>query len=161
MKQITLKGPDDVLGLIEQLAHHMNGVEIVNVFDDAMTETETDECFRMAITELKEEHVLRKPRDYAWIMTSIEQHVISELKAFESPQSFIDYLRHLGISGLPHRSTLSRAYNTITGKFPEWTYSKKPSYYEERRRIAVVVRFQSAFLKYKRAICNNKCTKLG
>ena len=161
MKQITLKGPDDVLGLIEQLAHHMNGVEIVNVFDDAMTETETDECFRKAITELKEEHVLRKPRDYAWIMTSIEQQVISDLKAFESPQSFIDYLRRLGITHLPNRSTLSRAYNTIIGKFPEWTFLDEPDLGEVLRRKTVVVRFMSAFLKYKRAICNNKCTKLG
>lgn len=85
MKEITLKVPDDMLGLIEQLAHHMNGVEIVNVFDGTMTETETDQCFRMAIMEMKEEHVIRKPRDYAWIMTSIEQHVISDLKAFGSP----------------------------------------------------------------------------
>lgn len=161
MKQITLKGPDDVLGLIEQLAHHLNGVEIVNVFDDAMTETETDECFRKAITELKEEHVLRKPRDYAWIMTSIEQQVISDLKAFESPQSFIDYLRRLGITHLPNRSTLSRAYNTIIGKFPEWTFLDEPDLGEVLRRKTVVVRFMSAFLKYKRAICNNKCTKLG
>jgi len=161
MKQITLKGPDDVLGLIEQLAHHMNGVEIVNVFDDAMTETETDECFRKAITELKEDHVLRKPRDYAWIMTSIEQQVISDLKAFESPQSFIDYLRRLGITHLPNRSTLSRAYNTIIGKFPEWTFQDEPDLGEVLRRKTVVVRFMSAFLKYKRAICNNKCTKLG
>lgn len=159
MKQITLKGPDDVLGLIEQMAHHMNGVEIVNVFDDAMTETETDECFRKAITELKEEHVLRKPRDYAWIMTSIEQQVISDLKAFESPQSFIDYLRRLGITHLPNRSTLSRAYNTITGKFPEWTFLDEPDLGEVLRRKTVVVRFMSAFLKYKRAICNNKCTR--
>lgn len=161
MKQITLKGPDDVLGLIEQLAHHLNGVEIVNVFDDAMTETETDECFRKAITELKEEHVLRKPRDYAWIMTSIEQQVISDLKAFESPQSFIDYLRRLGITHLPNRSTLSRAYNTIIGKFPEWTFLDEPDLGEVLRRKTVVVRFMSAFLKYKRAICNNKCTKGG
>ncbi len=161
MKEITLKVPDNMLGLIEQLALHMNDVEIVNVFDGTMTETETDHCFRMAIMEMKEEHVLRKPRDYAWIMTSIEQHVISDLKAFESPQSFINYLRHLGISRLPDRSTLSRAYNTIIGKFPEWTFLDKPDSGEVLRRKTVVVRFKSAFMRYKRAFCNNQCTKWG
>ena len=161
MKEITLKVPDNMLGLIEQLALHMNGVEIVNVFDGTMTETETDQCFRMAIMEMKEEHVLRKPRDYAWIMTPIEQHVISDLKAFESPQSFINYLRHLGISRLPDRSTLSRAYNTIIGKFPEWTFLDKPDSGEVLRRKTVVVRFKSAFMRYKRAFCNNQCTKWG
>ena len=55
---ITLKVPDDMLGLIEQLAQHLNGVEIVNVCDGTLTETETDQCFRMAIMELKEEHVI-------------------------------------------------------------------------------------------------------
>lgn len=149
-----------MLALIEQLAYHINGVEIVNVWNETLTETETDQCFRKAIFEMKGEHVLRKPRDYAWIMTSIEQHVISELKAFESPQSFIDYLRRLGISDLPNRSTLSRAYNNIMGKYPEWTFLDEPDCNELMRRKTVVVRFKSAFLRYKRAFCNTECTKL-
>lgn len=158
MKEITLNVPDDMLALIEQLAHHMNGVEIANVCDGTLTETENDQCFRNAIMELKEDNVLRKPRDYAWIMTAIEQHAINQLRAFESPQSFINYLGMLGIKGLPNRSTLSRAYGIIIGKFPEWTFLDNADSNETLRRKNVGIRFKSAFLKYQRALCNKKCT---
>ena len=159
MTEITLRVADNMLALIELLAHHLNDVEIINVCDGTLAETEIDQCFRMAIMEMKEEHVIRRPRDYAWIMTSIEQHAISDLKAFESPQSFINYLRRLGIPRLPNRSTLSRAYNNVIGIYPDWTFLDEQDYNEVLRRKLVVVRFKSAFLKYKQAFCNNHCTK--
>ena len=158
MKEITLRVPDDMVALMEQLAQRLEGVEIADVCDGTLTETDMDLCFRLAVMELKQDNVIRKPRDYAWMMAALEQDAISDLEGFESPQSFVNYLTMLGIEKLPNRSTLFRAYNNIIGVYPNWTFLDEPDGDEILRRKNIVIRFKSAFLRHKRALCNKKCT---
>jgi hypothetical protein len=156
MKEITLRVPDDMVALIEQLAQHLEGVEIADVCDGTLTETDIDQCFRQAFMELKQDNVIRKPRDYAWIMMALEQNVIKDVNGFSSHQAYIDYLEMLGVEDVPGRTTLFRAYNLTVGTYPDWTFLDTPKKEEVLRRKNIIVRFSSAFMRAKRAIWNNK-----
>ena len=156
MKEITWRVPDDMVVLMEQLAQHLEGVEIADVHDGTMTETDIDRCFRLAFMELKQDNVIRKPRDYAWIMIALEQNVVKDFNGFSSHQAYIDYLEMLGMEGLPGRTTLFRAYNLTEGVYPNWTFLDNPKMEEALRRKNIIVRFTSAFMRAKRAIWNNK-----
>ena len=156
MTEITLRVPDTMVALIENLAAHVPGMEVVAT-GDSMGDDERDLCFRKAIVELKEEGVIRKRKDYAWIMAALEQGLIAEYEGFYSPQSFIDYMKQVGIELLPVRTTLYRAYTLIGGEYPDWTFKDKPNDNEALRRKNIVVRFKSAFYRAKRAVCNSHC----
>ena len=108
-----------MVALIEQLAQHLEGVEIADVCDGTLTETDIDQCFRQAFMELKQDNVIRKPRDYAWIMMALEQDVIKDVNGFSSHQAYIDYLEMLGVEDVPGRTTLFRAYNLTVGTYPD------------------------------------------
>ena len=149
MKEITLRVTDELVQLVEQWAQHMPGMDVVDM-NDSMDMSRRDQCFKQAILELKEDRVIRRPRDYAWIMAALEQNVIAEYDNFYSSQAFIQYLELLGITDLPDRTTLYRAYNLIDGKYPQWSFFDDPDDKEVLRRKNVVVRFKSAFYRAKR-----------
>ena len=149
MKEITLRVTDELAQLVEQWVQHIPNMEVVDM-GECMDMSRRDQCFKQAILELKEDRVIRRPRDYAWIMAALEQNVIAEYDCLYSSQAFIDYLELLGIKDLPDRTTLYRAYNLIDGKYPQWSFFDDPDDKEVLRRINVVVRFKSAFYRAKR-----------
>jgi hypothetical protein len=105
--------------------------------------------------ELKNDKVIRRPRDYAWIMAALDQDMMADYEGFMSPQAFIEYMATIGLTMLPDRTTLFRAYNLIDGEYPNWTFDDEPDEQEARRRMNVVVRFKSAYYRAKRAKCNS------
>ena len=149
MKEITLRVTDEMAQLVEQWAEHIPDMEVVDT-DECLDDNNRDLCFKQAIMELRQDNVIRKPRDYAWIMAALDQDAIADYEGFYSSQAFIDYMDMLGIDGLPDRSTLYRACNLIEGKYPNWTYMDDPNDSELSRRNNVVVRFRSAYLRAKR-----------
>ena len=155
MKEITMRVNDEMEGLIEELTKHLEGVEVVGT-GELMAEEDCDTCFKEAIMELRQDGVIRRPRDYGWIMAGLEQNVIDDMEGFISPQAFIDYMNQVGLDELPCRSTLSSAYGSVDGQWPEWTFWDTEELNEILRRKNVVVRFKSAFLRAKRAKLDRK-----
>ena len=149
MKEITLRVTDDMAQLVEQWAELIPNMEVVDT-DNCLDDDNRDLCFRMAIMELRKDNVIRKARDFAWIMAALDQELMEEYEGFYSSQAFIDYMASLGIDSLPDRSTLYRAYKKIDGDYPNWTFMDNIDDKEVSRRKAIVVRFKSAFLRAKR-----------
>ena len=154
MKEITLRVTDELAVIIEQLVEHMADVEVMDTGECPDDDTR-DLWFRQAIMELKKDKVIRRPRDYAWIMAAIDQDVMADYEAFISPQAFIEYMVTARLTTLPNRTTLFRAYNLIDGEYPNWTFDDDPDEQEARRRMNVVVRFKSAYYRAKRTKCNS------
>ena len=74
-----------------------------------------------------------------------------ELPNFNSPKSFLDYLRELNITQLPSEDSIKKKVNTTIDKHPSWTFidNKGNDATEARRRINVASRFLSIYRKGK------------
>ena len=147
MKQVTLRVPDDMVALIEQLAARMPEVEIVSreeiqSCDEGLGDMERRVA--LAIQVLQKNGALRSPYDYTWIMVAIGDGVVKGMGAFRSPQSFMDYLHRLGVEHVPSRSTLSAWYNKVLGTYPDWEFTDTQDPQEILRRKNVVRQFLSA-----------------
>ena len=147
MKQVTLRVPDDMVALIEQLAARMPEVEIVEreelpLDDDGLSDI--DRRVALAIQVLQKNGALRNPFDYTWILVAIGDGVVKGMGAFRSPQSFMDYLNGLGVEHVPSRSTLSAWYNKVLGTYPDWEFTDTQDPQENLRRKNVVRQFLSA-----------------
>lgn len=153
MTEITLRVPDQMVALIESLAEHMPEVEIVKreeqpLDDDGLSDI--DRRVAIAMSALQRNGALRNPYDYTWIMVAIGDGMIEGLGAFRSPQSFMNYLRGLGIENVPCRSTLSAWYGRVLGKYPDWEFTDTDDPTEILRRKNVFRQFQSAMRQGKR-----------
>lgn len=147
MKQVTLRVPDQMVALIEQLAAHMPEVEIVEreeLSPDGDGLGDMDRRVAYAIEVLKHNGALRNPYDYTWIMVAIGDGAVKGMGAFRSPQSFMDYLHGIGVVHVPSRSTLSAWYGRVLGKYPEWEFIDTQDPQEILRRKNVVRQFLSA-----------------
>lgn len=147
MKQVTLRVPDDMVALFEQLAARMPEVEIVEreelpLVDDGLSDI--DRRVALAMQVLQKNSALRNPFDYTWIMVAIGDGVVKGMGAFRSPQSFMDYLHRLGVEHVPSRSTLSAWYNKVLGTYPDWEFTDTQDPQEILRRKNVVRQFLSA-----------------
>ena len=150
MKQVTLRVPDDMVTLIEQLAARMPEVEIVSreeiqSCDEGLGDMERRVA--LAIQVLQKNGALRSPFDYTWIMVAIGDGVVKGMGRFRSPQSFMDYLRGLGVEYVPSRSTLSAWYNRVLGTYPDWEFTDTKDQQEILRRKNVVRQFLNAMRK--------------
>lgn len=148
MKEITFRVPDELAKLFVDWAKHMPEVEVV--CQKESIEYNLDDIDRrmiIAFEVLKKNGTLRNIYDYTWIMVAIGDGVIDGMGAFRSPQSFIDYLKSLGLERIPCRSTLSAWYNNVYGKFPNWEFTDTQDPQEILRRKNVVIQLKSAFVK--------------
>ena len=159
MRQILIEIEDEAYGKFMGMLELCPQIRVLDECDIINTGNMRDLCMKQAIMELIEDKVIRRPRDFGWIMLALEQKVIKDIDSFSSHQAFIDYLGLLGVESLPNRSTLFRAYAITEGVYPNWTFLDGSNQDEELRRKNVVVRFLSAFLRAKRSQCNNGCNK--
>ena len=147
MKEMTLRVPDEMVALIENLAEHMPEVEIVKREEQSLDNcglNDIDHRVALAMSVMQQNGALRNPYDYTWIMVGISDGMIDGLGAFRSPQSFMNYLHGLGIEKVPSRSTLSAWYNRVIGKYPDWEFTDTTDPAEILRRKNVFRQFQSA-----------------
>lgn len=93
-----------------------------------------------ALTVMKEEGVLRKQYDYAFVMEVMNE--TEGLPSFNSAQSFIDYLEKQGWAELPSESSASKLTrrSAYWGKFPDWSFKDCDSR-EALRRVNLGKRF--------------------
>ena len=150
MIELTIRVPEAVAPEIKMLAEKLAGM--VEIGDDEwLDEDDFTSFFRKAIDELWRDRVLKRPRDYGWIMAALDQGLIDDIEPFASPSKFREYLKILGVQPLPSKTTIASAYNNVVGDFPDWAFLDEPDGTEVLRRKNVVNRFRSAFMRAKRA----------
>ena len=93
--------------------------------------------------------VIKNKYDHAWIMRLIDEGIIEGLPMFDSVNSYCEYMNELEVDGVAKVSTLSQYYKTVSGNYPEWTFSDTNDNFERLRRVNVARRFLVAFTKGK------------
>lgn len=97
-----------------------------------------DEWIIECIKKLKEEKILKNLFDYTWVMEVMNQ--TKGLPKFNTPSSFINYLKDHDIKRLPSEDTINKKQNKFTGTFPDWVFTDCDTT-EANRRINVGKRF--------------------
>lgn len=99
-----------------------------------------------ALTVMKEEGILRRQYDYAFVMEVMNE--TESLPSFNSAKSFIDYLEKLGWSDLPSESSASKLTrrHAYWGNFPDWSFDDCDSE-ETLRRVNLGKRFLAIIRK--------------
>ncbi len=148
MKEITFRVPDDMAQLLEEWAKRIPEMEIVSR-EECLASSLDDVDLRVsvALKALVDRDAIRHIYDFTWLMVAIGDGVLKGMNGFRSPQSFIDYLKNIGISRLPSRFTISVYYNKVCGKYPDWEFTDTNDPSEILRRKNVVRQFLSAFNK--------------
>lgn len=104
--------------------------------------TATDVRMAMAVQGLWDEGVLRHLYDYTWVMEVINQ--TDGMPYFNTPASFIAYLKEADVERLPSEDSINKKQNTFTGRFPDWLFVDCDAT-EAKRRINVGKRFLNIF----------------
>lgn len=102
------------------------------------------ERIKRSIENLLEENLCKYLYDYTWIMEAMNQ--TEGMPHFDTPNSFINYLKGLGIEKLPSDDSISKKQNSFSGNFPNWDFNDCDTT-EATRRINIGKFFLSAFRK--------------
>ena len=141
MKDITLRVPDDMAGLVEMWAERIPEMEILSICE-AGTPCYGNMAERLsyAINQLREENLLPNLYDFAWLKVAMDS--LDDFPNFKSAQSYLDYLYiEVRVKELPSESSISKKMNTPCGKIFEWTFSDTNDKEEITRRNNIVKRF--------------------
>ncbi len=148
MKEITFRVPDDMAQLLEEWAKRIPEMEIVRR-EECLDSTLDDVDLRVSVAmkALVDKGAIHHIYDFTWLMVAIGDGVVKGMSAFRSPQSFIDYLKGIGVEKVPSRITISVYYNKVYGSYPDWEFTDTDDPGEIIRRKNVVRQFLSAFNK--------------
>ena len=119
----------------------------VDQTNDSVRESSDDELamdvrIGMAVHGLWDEGVLKHLYDYTWVMEVMNQ--TDGMPCFNTPASFIAYLKAADVERLPSEDSINKKQNTFTGSFPDWTFTDCDAM-EAKRRINVGKRFLNIF----------------
>jgi len=115
-------------------------VEVVTVDEAVPNESSLAARIREAILQLREERLLRRKFDYAWLKVAMDS--TDDLPSFESAQRYLDYMRdELQLDDLPCESSISKMMDMARGQLFYWTFSDTKDAQETTRRNNIVKRF--------------------
>ena len=141
MKEVILRIEDEALENFLGLIRLCPSVEVVEVDEAAvMCEGAMAIRIREAIVQLRDEHLLRRKFDYAWLKVAMDS--TEDMPSFESAQRYLDYLCvELKLDDLPCESSISKMMDTARGQLFNWTFSDTSDAQETTRRNNIVKRF--------------------
>lgn len=117
-----------------------------------------EERIKLSILKMQKEDLFKKAYDYTWIMLFMNEvnknknnedyeYKSLELPAFNSSQSFADYLKNtLQLKDTPSRSTIGERKNKTCKRFP-WSFEDTSDVTETNRRNNIVRRFLALYTK--------------
>jgi hypothetical protein len=119
----------------------------VDQTNDSVRESSDDDLasdvrMGMAVQGLWDEGVLKHLYDYTWVMEVMNQ--TDGMPCFNTPASFISYLKTADVERLPSEDSINKKINTFTGRFPDWLFIDCDTT-EAKRRINVGKRFLNLF----------------
>jgi hypothetical protein len=141
MKEIVVRVDDAAFERLMGMLSLCPSVEVVEVNESAVLSSGPLAIrIRHAIVQLKEERLLRRMYDYAWLKVAMDSD--DDLPSFESAQKYIDYLGgELQLDGLPSESSVSKMMDAARGQLFNWTFSDTSDAQETTRRNNIVKRF--------------------
>lgn len=153
MKTVVLQIEDSSVENFKALIHLCPSIEIVEEYSELEVRKDFDICMTEATKTLRDNKVLRKPSDYAYIMQVINEKQIAYAPYFLTPDAFLDYLKDLGFKNIPGRTTIYDTKNGIKGEYPQWTFPfLHADDIETLRRNNVARQFLSAYFKAQRRL---------
>ncbi len=149
MKEIVLRIEDAALEDFMALVRLCPSVEVVNVDEAAvMCQGQLATRIREAIMQLRNERLLRRKFDYAWLKVAMDS--TDDLPSFESAQRYLDYMRdELMLDDLPCESSISKMMDVARGQLFHWTFKDTTDNSEIIRRNNIVKRFFNLMRGYK------------
>ena len=141
MKEIVVRVDDAAFERLMGMLSLCPSVEVVEVNESAVLSSGLLAIrIRHAIVQLREERLLRRMYDYAWLKVAMDSD--DDLPSFESAQKYIDYLGgELQLDGLPSESSVSKMMDAARGQLFNWTFSDTSDAQETTRRNNIVKRF--------------------
>lgn len=141
MKEIVVRVDDAAFERLMGMLSLCPSVEVVEVNEPAVLSSGPLAIrIRHAIVQLREERLLRRMYDYAWLKVAMDSD--DDLPSFESAQKYIDYLGgELQLDGLPSESSVSKMMDAARGQLFNWTFSDTSDAQETTRRNNIVKRF--------------------
>lgn len=141
MKEIVVRVDDAAFERLMGMLSLCPSVEVVEVNETAVLSSGPLAIrIRHAIVQLREERLLRRMYDYAWLKVAMDSD--DDLPSFESAQKYIDYLGgELQLDGLPSESSVSKMMDAARGQLFNWTFSDTSDAQETTRRNNIVKRF--------------------
>ena len=141
MKEIVVRVDDAAFERLMGMLSLCPSVEVVEVDESAVLSSGPLAIrIRHAIVQLREERLLRRMYDYAWLKVAMDSD--DDLPSFESAQKYIDYLGgELQLDGLPSESSVSKMMDAARGQLFNWTFSDTSDAQETTRRNNIVKRF--------------------
>ncbi len=141
MKEIVMRVDDAAFERLMGMLSLCPSVEVVEVNETAVLSSGPLAIrIRHAIVRLREERLLRRMYDYAWLKVAMDSD--DDLPSFESAQKYIDYLGgELQLDGLPSESSVSKMMDAARGQLFNWTFSDTSDAQETTRRNNIVKRF--------------------
>ena len=141
MKEIVVRVDDTAFERLMGMLSLCPSVEVVEVNESAVLSSGPLAIrIRHAIVQLREERLLRRMYDYAWLKVAMDSD--DDLPSFESAQKYIDYLGgELQLDGLPSESSVSKMMDAARGQLFNWTFSDTSDAQETTRRNNIVKRF--------------------
>ena len=117
--------------------------------DEVMAEEMNDDVLIFqCIKQMDKEESLKYLYDYTWIMEVM--NLTKGLPKFNTPSSFITYLKNNGIKRLPSEDSINKKQNVFTGTFPDWEFTDCDMS-EGTRRINTGKRFLSLYRKFRKS----------
>ncbi len=152
--QITDKPIVNVFGNVNILKDYTPDCQTTGNSDNRCRNSCEEDCgdgvedigqrIRTCIDRLIEEKLIAHLYDYTWILEVMNQ--TDGLPHFNTPQSFIIYMKDLGIEKMPSDSTINKKQNVFSGTFPDWKFTNCDTT-EANRRINVAKRFLNIYRK--------------
>ena len=141
MKEIVVRVDDAAFERLMGMLSLCPSVEVVEVNESAVLSSGPLSIrIRHAIVQLREERLLHRMYDYAWLKVAMDSD--DDLPSFESAQKYIDYLGgELQLDGLPSESSVSKMMDAARGQLFNWTFSDTSDAQETTRRNNIVKRF--------------------
>ena len=122
MKEIVLRIEDSSYDSFIALLNLCPSIEMVAEYSEEEVRKHLDICVKEAIEELRNQKTFRKSSDYTYIMQVINDTKVEDAPFFQTPDSFRDYLREIGVREIPGRSTLYETIQIMKGEYPHWTF---------------------------------------
>ena len=73
-----------------------------------------------AVSKMWAEGTLKNLYDYTWVMMVMNE--TEWLPSFDTPTSFMNYMRKCGVMSMPSLSNITKYYEKARGEFPNWTF---------------------------------------
>ena len=110
--------------------------------DEAPAAVSDNDIIKEVILQLKAEEVIEHLYDYTWVMLAMND--TKGLPTFDSPQSFVTFLKNIGLDNLPSDSSIKKKNEKVLGVFPDLTFIDADKT-ESDRRVNVGKRFLNLY----------------